>query len=66
MSDLNYTRADVDEAFFNLGKLAGRLPADEGKRLAMMSQVIANFLEKVIEENRRLKNGDEFDMDGRC
>jgi len=53
--NMNYTTDDVNEAFFNLGKMAGRLPADEGKRLAMMSQVIANFLEKVVEENKHLK-----------
>jgi hypothetical protein len=66
MSNLKYTRADVDEAFFNLGKMVGRLPADEGKRLAMLSQIIASFLEDVMEENKHLRNGDEFDMDGRC
>jgi hypothetical protein len=66
MSNLKYTRADVDEAFFNLGKMAGRLPADEGKRLAMLSQIIASFLEDVMEENKHLRNGDEFDIDGRC
>ena len=53
--NMNYTTEDVNEAFFNLGKMAGRLPVDEGKRLAMMSQVIANFLEKVVEENKHLK-----------
>lgn len=55
MSNVKYTRADVDEAFFNLGKMAGRLPADEGKRLAMLSQIIAHFLENVMEENKHLK-----------
>lgn len=63
--NMNYTTDDVNEAFFNLGKMAGRLPAEEGKRLAMMSQVIASFLEKVVEENKHLK-GEDFDMDGRC
>lgn len=63
--NMNYTTEDVNEAFFNLGKMAGRLPVEEGKRLAMMSQVIASFLEKVVEENKHLK-GEDFDMDGRC
>lgn len=53
--NLNYTNEDVNEAFFNLGKMAGRLPADEGKRLAMLSQIIAHFLENVMEENKHLK-----------
>jgi len=66
MTNLNYTIEDVNEAFFNIGKMAGRLPADEGKRLAMLSQIIASFLENVIEENKRLKGEDDFDMDGRC
>ena len=65
MANMGYTTEDVNEAFFNLGKMAGRLPADEGKRLAMLSQIIANFLESVIEENKQLR-GDDFDMDGRC
>jgi len=62
---IKYTQADVDEAFFNIGKMAGRLPVDEGKRLVMLSQIISNFLAQTIEENQHLKN-DEFDMDGRC
>jgi hypothetical protein len=66
MSDIKYTRADVDEAFFNLGKLAGRIPKEEGKRLHMLAQVISSFVAQVVEENKHLRNGDEFDMDGRC
>jgi hypothetical protein len=66
MTKLSYTRNDVDEAFFNLGKMAGRLPPDEGKRLAMLSQIIASFLEDVVEENKHLKGENSFDMDGRC
>jgi hypothetical protein len=66
MIDYKYTQEDVDQAFFNIGKMVDRLSPDEGKRLAMASQVIAIFLEKVIEENKRLRNGDDFDMDGRC
>jgi hypothetical protein len=66
MSDLKYTRADVDEAFFNLGKLAGRIPKDEGKRLCMLTHVISSFIAQVVEENEHLRNGDKFDMDGRC
>ena len=66
MTNLNYTNEDVNEAFFNIGKMAGRLPADEGKRLAMLSQIIAHFLENVMEENKHLKGNTDFDMDGRC
>lgn len=66
MSNVKYTRADVDEAFFNLGRLAGRIPKDEGKRLDMLTQVISSFITQVVEENKYLKNGDDFDLDGRC
>jgi hypothetical protein len=66
MSNIKYTRADVDEAFFNLGRLAGRIPKEEGKRLEMLAQVVSSFIAQVVEENERLKDGDGFDMDGRC
>jgi hypothetical protein len=66
MSNIKYTRADVDEAFFNLGRLAGRIPRDEGKRLDMLTKIISSFIAQIVEENERLKDGDGFDMDGRC
>jgi hypothetical protein len=66
MTNLKYTIEDVNEAFFNMGKMAGRLPADEGKRLAMLSQIISQFLEDVMEENKHLRGETDFDMDGRC
>jgi len=59
MIKYHYTTEDVNEAFFNLGRMAGSLPSDEGKRLAMMSQVIASFLTQVIEENKHLKEAKE-------
>jgi len=59
MSNVKYTRADVDEAFFNLGRLAGRIPRDEGKRIDMLAQVINSFLTQVIEENQHLKGTTE-------
>jgi hypothetical protein len=58
--------AEVNEAFYNIGKLAGRLKGDEGKRLFMLIQVISNHMEQLTEENKRLKDDDDFDMDGRC
>jgi len=54
------TKKDADEAFFNLGKLMARLPLNEAKRLEMMVQVIASYVEQLE------KKEDEFDMDGRC
>jgi hypothetical protein len=66
MTDLEFTKEDASEAFYNIGKLAGRLNTDEGKRLLMLIQVIASYTSALVEENKRLKDGDEFDMDGRC
>jgi hypothetical protein len=43
-----------------------RLPLDEAKRLHMMIDVIASYMTQLAEENDKLRNGDDFDMDGRC
>jgi hypothetical protein len=32
----------------------------------MMIDVIASYMSQLAEENDRLKNDDDFDMDGRC
>jgi hypothetical protein len=43
---------EVNEALFNIGKLAGRIPTDEGKRLVMLSSTVVKYkkqLEKRIE-----------------
>ena len=66
MTNLEFTRADVNEAFINIGKLMARLPSDEAKRLHMMIDVIASYMSQLAEENDRLRNDDDFDMDGRC
>jgi hypothetical protein len=66
MTNLKFTKEDASEAFFNIGKLCGRISSDEGKRLAMLIQIIASYMEQLAEENDKLKNGDDFDLDGRC
>jgi hypothetical protein len=66
MTDLKYTKKDADEAFFNLGKLMGRMPLDEAKRMEMIVRIICSYVEQLEKENDKLRNGDEFDMDGRC
>jgi hypothetical protein len=66
MTDLKFTRADVNEAFVNIGRLMARLPTDEAKRLHMMIDVIASYMTQLAEENDRLRNSDNFDIDGRC
>jgi len=66
MIDSKYTKEDADDAFFNLGRLMARLPLDEAKRLEMMVRIICSYVEQLEKENDRLRNGDEFDMDGRC
>jgi hypothetical protein len=66
MTDLKYTKKDADDAFFNLGKLMGRMPLDEAKRMEMIVRIICSYVEQLEKENDKLRNGDEFDMDGRC
>jgi hypothetical protein len=66
MTDLKFTNEDAREAFFNIGKLMTRLPLDEAKRLHMLIDVIASYMSQLAEENDKLKNGDDFDLDGRC
>jgi hypothetical protein len=66
MTDLEFTKEDASEAFYNIGKLAGRLKTDEGKRLIMLIQIIASYTSQLAKENKRLKDDDDFDMDGRC
>jgi len=66
MTDLKYTKKDADDAFFNLGKLMGRMPLDEAKRMDMIVRIICSYVEQLEKENDKLRNGDEFDMDGRC
>jgi hypothetical protein len=66
MTDPKITKQDAQEAFFNLGKLAGKLSSDDGKRLYMLTQIVASYMAHLEEENKKLKNADSFDMDGRC
>jgi len=66
MTDLKYTKKDADDAFFNLGKLMGRMPLDEAKRMEMIVRIICSYVEQLEKDNYVLRNGDEFDMDGRC
>lgn len=44
MTDLEFTKEDAQEAFYNLGKLGARLSSDEGKRLFMLTQIIASYM----------------------
>jgi hypothetical protein len=66
MTDLKYTKKDADDAFFNLGKLMGRMPLDEAKRMEMIVRIICSYVEQLEKENDKLRNGDDFDVDGRC
>ena len=66
MTNPKVTKDDANEAFFNLGKLAGKLSTDDGKRLYMLTQIVASYMAHLEEENKKLKNDDSFDMDGRC
>jgi DNA-binding MarR family transcriptional regulator len=65
MTDLA-KEVEVNEALFNIGNLIGRLPSDEGKRLSMLMATVMKHMKQLEKENARLKDDDEFDMDGRC
>jgi hypothetical protein len=60
MTDLRYTKEDVNEAFFNLGRLQGRLSLEEAKRMEMIVRVITGYIKQLE------KKDDDFDLDGRC
>jgi len=56
MTDLEFTKQDAQEAFFNLGKMTGRLSHDEGRRLAMLTQIIASYMTQLEEKLSELNN----------
>ena len=59
MTDLQHTKEDAQEAFFNIGKLAGRLPTDEGKRLYMLIQIVASYMTQLEEKVNGSKTGND-------
>jgi hypothetical protein len=58
----NLLKADCQEAFANLNKLAERIPSDENKRLTMMLRAISNYI-NYLEDRDKIN---EEDLDGRC
>jgi hypothetical protein len=66
MTNKHVTEIEADEALFNIGKLCARIPSDEGKRLHMLAATLMKYKRQLEKENKRLRDGDEFDMDGRC
>lgn len=61
MTDLQHTKEDAQEAFYNIGKLAGRLPSDEGKRLFMLIQIVASYMTQLEEKVNGTKRRNEAD-----
>lgn len=53
---------ECQEALFNLGRLAERIPSDEGKRLIMMLRVVSNYINYLEEHDKK----ETEDLDGRC
>lgn len=54
-------KEESQESLFNLGKLAGRIPSDEGKRLTMMLRVVSSYINYLEERDKK-----DEDDDGRC
>jgi hypothetical protein len=50
MTNLEFTKEDANEAFFNLGKLMARLPLEEAKRMEMIVRIIASRMEYLEEK----------------
>jgi len=55
MNELDEAKQEVNQALFNIGKLAGRISYDEGKRLDMMLSIVTKYMalleEKISESN---------------
>ena len=51
LQEPKYTKTDYNDALFNLGRLMGRIPLEEAKRLEMIVQVITGYT-KELEEKR--------------
>jgi hypothetical protein len=54
-------KEESQESLFNLGKLAGRIPSDEGKRLTMMLRVVSSYINYLEERDKK-----DEDDDSRC
>jgi hypothetical protein len=44
MNELDKAKEEVDLALFNIGKLAGRISYDEGRRLDMMLSIVNKYI----------------------
>jgi len=55
MTELEKAKQEAEEALFNIGKLAGRISYDEGRRLDMMLSIVTKYMafleEKLSEPN---------------
>jgi hypothetical protein len=53
MTELEQLEVEANEALFNIGRLAGRLGGDEGRRLTMLASTLMKYkgqLERRIEQ----------------
>jgi hypothetical protein len=57
MNELDKAKEEVDLALFNIGKLAGRISYDEGRRLDMMLSIVNKYI-ALLEENISEFNND--------
>ena len=57
MNELDNAKQEADEALFNIGKLAGRISYDEGRRLDMMLSIVTKYM-ALLEEKLSEPNND--------
>lgn len=57
MNELNEAKQEANQALFNIGKLAGRISFDEGKRLDMMLSIVTKYM-VLLEEKLGEPNND--------
>lgn len=56
MNEIIKAKEDALEALFNIGKVAGRISYDEGKRLDMLASILGKYIALLEEKLGELNN----------
>lgn len=59
MDDLIKAKEDALEASFNIGRLAGRISYDEGKRLDMLVSILGKYIALLEEKVNGSQTGND-------